>query len=299
MARGILTDPKQHTGSLLLNASWQYRREKVGTVADFIFLSSKIIVDGDCSHEIKRHFLLWKESFDKDPDAGKDWRQEEKGTTEDQMVGCHHQLDGHEYEQAPGAGDGQGSLAWCSPWHHKDSDTTEQLKWTELRQCNNKLSHHFANKSPSSQSYGFSSSHVWIWELDHKEDRTPKNWCFQIVMQKTSDSPLNSKEIKPVPKGNQTWIFIRRTDAEAEAIVLWSPREKSQLIGKDHGAWERVRTGGERGDRGWDGWMASPIQFIWAWANSGRLWKIGKLGMMQSMGLHDLTAEQQQWQIFN
>ena len=67
-----------------------------------------------------------------DPDAGKDWKWEEKGTTEDEMVGWHHQLDGHEFEQALGVGDGQGSLVCCSPWGHKESDTTEQLNWTEL-----------------------------------------------------------------------------------------------------------------------------------------------------------------------
>ena len=68
----------------------------------------------------------------KDPDSGKDWRQEEKGMTEDEMVGWHHLLNGHEFEQAPGVGERQGSLAWCSPWGHKESDTTEQMKWTEL-----------------------------------------------------------------------------------------------------------------------------------------------------------------------
>ena len=68
----------------------------------------------------------------KDPDAGKDWRQEEKGMTEDGMVGWHHQLDGHEFEQAPVVGDGQGSLACCSPWGRKESDITEQLNWTDL-----------------------------------------------------------------------------------------------------------------------------------------------------------------------
>ena len=74
-----------------------------------------------------KSWLIWK-----DPDAGKDWRQEEKGTTEDEMVGWHHQLDGHEFEQAPAVGDGQGSLVGCIPWGDKESDTTEQLNWTEL-----------------------------------------------------------------------------------------------------------------------------------------------------------------------
>ena len=74
-----------------------------------------------------KNWLLWK-----DPDAGKDWRQEKKGPTEDEMVGWHHWLNGHEFEQAPGVGDGKGSLACCSPWGHKESDMTEQLNWTEL-----------------------------------------------------------------------------------------------------------------------------------------------------------------------
>ena len=75
-----------------------------------------------------KSWLIWK-----DPDAGKDWRQEEKGMTEDEMVGWHHWLDGHKFEQALGVGDGQGSLAFCSPWGRKESDTTERLNWTELR----------------------------------------------------------------------------------------------------------------------------------------------------------------------
>ena len=95
--------------------------------------------------------------------------------------------------------------------------------------------HYFAEKGPSSQSYGFSSSHVWMWELDHKEIRGLKNWCFwTVVLEKTPESPLDCKEIKPVyPKGNQSGIFIGRTDAKAETPVLWPPHEKSWLIGKD------------------------------------------------------------------
>ena len=85
------------------------------------------------------------------------------------------------------------------------------------------------------QSYGFSSSHIRMWELDHKEGWVPKNWCFQIVvLEKTLESSLDCKKIKPVnPKGNQPWIFIGRTDAEAEAPTLWSPDVKNWLIGKD------------------------------------------------------------------
>ena len=91
-----------------------------------------------------------------------------------------------------------------------------------------------ANEGPSSQSYGFSSSHVWMWELDHKEGWVQKNWCFwTVVLEKTLESPLVCKEIKPVNlKGNQSWIFIGRTDAETEAPILWPPNAKSWLIRK-------------------------------------------------------------------
>ena len=91
------------------------------------------------------------------------------------------------------------------------------------------------HKDPYSQSYGISSSHVKMWELDHNDSWVLKNWCFQtLVLEKTLESPLDSKEIKPVnPKGNQPWIFIGRTDAEAEAPMLWPVDSKSWLIGKD------------------------------------------------------------------
>ena len=104
------------------------------------------------------------------------------------------------------------------------------------RQHIKKYRHYFANKGPYSQSYGFSSSHVWMWKLDHKVSRTLKNWCFWTVMlEKTPDSPLDCKEIKPVnPKGNQSWIFIGRTDAEAP--ILWPSDVKNWLIGKDSDA---------------------------------------------------------------
>ena len=103
------------------------------------------------------------------------------------------------------------------------------------RQCIKKQRHHFADNGPYSQIYGFSSSHVWMWELDHKEGWAPNNWYFQtVVLEKTLETPLDSKEIKPVnPKGNQPWIVIRRTDAEVEVPILGPPDVKSQLIGKD------------------------------------------------------------------
>ena len=103
------------------------------------------------------------------------------------------------------------------------------------RQCIKKQRHHFADKDPSIQSYGFSSSHVWMWLLDHKEGWAPKNWSFQtVVLEKTLESPLESKEIQPVnPRGNQPWIFIGRTDAEAETPILWPPNVNNWLIWKD------------------------------------------------------------------
>ena len=101
-----------------------------------------------------------------------------------------------------------------------------------------KQRHYFANKDPSSQGYGFSSGHVWIWELDCEESWVPKNWCFwTVVLEKTLEGPLGCKEIQLVhPKGDQSWVFIERTDAEAETPILWPPDAKSQLIGKDPNA---------------------------------------------------------------
>ena len=92
-----------------------------------------------------------------------------------------------------------------------------------------------ADKGPSSQSHGFSSSHLWIWELDHIESQVLKNWCFwTVVLEKTLESPLDCKAIQPIhPKGNQSWIFIGRTDVEAETPILWPPDTKNWLIGKD------------------------------------------------------------------
>ena len=108
------------------------------------------------------------------------------------------------------------------------------MSYDKPRQCIKKR-HHFAKKGPYSQSYGYSSSHVWIWELDYKEGWALKKWCFQTVkLEKTLMSLLDYKEIKLVSlKGNQYWIFIRRMDSEAEAPMLWPPDVKSQLIRKD------------------------------------------------------------------
>ena len=174
--------------------SWQIDGLTMETVRDFIFLSSKITADGDCSHEIKRRLLLGRKA----------------------MIN----LD-----------------------------------------CVLKSRHDFANKGPSSQSYGFSSSHVCIWELDHKECWALKNRCFwAVVLQKTLERPLDRKEIKPVyPKGNKSWIFIIRIDAEAEVPVLWPPDAKSRLIGKDPDAgkdWRQDRKGMTEDEMvGWHHWL--------------------------------------------
>ena len=123
------------------------------------------------------------------------------------------------------AGDCRHEVKILSPW---------KKSYDQPRQYIKKQRHYFANKGLSSQSYGFSSGHVWIWELDYKENWVPKNWCFwTMVLEKTLVSPLDCKEIKPVnPKGNQSWIFIGRTDDEAETPILWSPDAKNWLIWK-------------------------------------------------------------------
>ena len=118
---------------------------------------------------------------------------------------------------------------------------------------------------------GFSSSHGWMWELDHKEGWAPKNWYFlTVVLEKTLESPLDWKEIKPVnPKGNWLWIFTGRTDAKAKTPILWPPDVKSWLLEKTL-MLEKIEGKRRRGDREWDGWMASSTQWTWVWANSGR-----------------------------
>ena len=105
----------------------------------------------------------------------------------------------------------------------------------------------YIKKQPSSQGYGFSSSHVWMWELDYKEIWVPNNQCFwTVVLEKTLESPLDCKEIQLVhPKGNQSWIFIGRTDAEAETPILWPPYAKSGLIWKDPDAGKDWRQEGK------------------------------------------------------
>ena len=122
------------------------------------------------------------------------------------------------------------------------------------------------------------------------------NWCFwTMVLEKTLESPLDCKEIQPVhSKGDQSWVFVERTDAKAETPVLWPPHVKSWLIGKDW-CWKGLGAGGKGDDRGWDGWMASPTRWTWVWVNSGRWWWTGRPVMLWFMGSqrvgHDWATE--------
>ena len=124
-------------------------------------------------------------------------------------------------------------LWWLQPWNLKMLAAWKK-SYDQSRQHIKKQRHYFANKGPSTQSYGFSSSHVWMWELNCKKSWVPKNWCFWIVvLEKTLESPLCCKEIQPVhSKGNPSWIFIGRTDAEAETPIFWPLVTKSWLIWK-------------------------------------------------------------------
>ena len=158
-----------------------------------------------------------------------------------------------------------------------------------------KSRHYFAGKGLSSQSYGFSSSQVWMWELGYKESWALKNWCFwTVVLEKTLESPLDCKKIKPVnSKGNQSWIFIGCWSWSSNRLATWC---KEPTHWKRSWCWERLKAKGEEGSRGWDAWMASLIQWTWTWANSGRWWGTERRGVLQSMGSqrvrHDLVTEQ-------
>ena len=148
-----------------------------------------------------------------------------------------------------------------------------------------------ACKGRPSQSYSFSSGHVWMWELDYKESWAPKIWCFwTVVLEKTLESPMNCKEIQSVHhKGDQSWCW----SWSANTLATWC-EELTHL--KRLWCWERLRAGGEGDDRRWDGWMASPTQWTWVWVNSGSWWWTGKSGVLLSMGLQkSQTIEQLNW----
>ena len=171
-----------------------------------------------------------------------------------------------------------------------DGDCSHKIKRCLLlgrkaRQLVKKQRHYFANKSLSSQGYGFSSSHVWMWKLDYKESWAPKHWCFlTVVLEKTLESLLDYKEIQPVnSKGNQFWIFTGRTDLKLKlqyfGHLMWRTDSFEKTL-----MWERLKVAGEGDNRGWDGWMASLTQGTWVWVNSGNWWLTGSPGVLQSMG---------------
>ena len=155
--------------------------------------------------------------------------------------------------------------------------TSCQESHDKLRKCAKKQRYHFADKSQYGQDYCFSNSHLRLWEQDHKEGRAMKNRCFQtMVLEKTLESPFDSKEINQSKeikvinlKGNQPWILIGKTDPEVEALIFCPLDANSWFIGKLW-CWERLKAEGEEENRGWDGLMASPMQWTWTWANSRR-----------------------------
>ena len=170
---------------------------------------------------------------------------------------------------------------WLQPWNWKTLAPWKK-SCDKPRQCIKKQRHHFADKGLYSQNCSY-SCHVW-WELDHIEGWVPKKWCFWIVLEKTLASPLNSKEIKPInPKGNQPWIFIGRTVAKAEVLILWPPDGKNWLIGKDPyaGKIEGRRRRGWQRMKWFDGISDSMGMSL---SSSGRWWRTGKPGVLQSMG---------------
>ena len=143
-------------------------------------------------------------------------------------------------------------LKTLAPWKKSYDQPRQHIK---------KQRYHFANKGPSSQSYGFSSSHVWMWELDYKESWASKNWCFwTVVLEKTLESPLDCKEIQPIhSKGNQSWVFIGRTYVEAETPILWPHDVKNWLTRKDPDAginWRWEEKGMTEDEMvGWHHWL--------------------------------------------
>ena len=149
---------------------------------------------------------------------------------------------------------------WLKPWNYKTL-TPWKESYDQPRQHIKKQRHYFANKSPSSQGYRFSSDHVWMWELDCEESWALKNWCFwTVVLEKTLESPLDGKEIQPVhPEGDKSWVSTGRTDAKAETPILWPPDAKSWLIGKDPDAgrdWGQEQKGTTEDEMaGWHHWL--------------------------------------------
>ena len=167
--------------------------------------------------------------------------------------------------------------------------------YDQPKQHMKKQRHYFANKSPSSQGC-FSSSHVWMWELDCEEGWVPKNWCFwTVVLEKTLESPLDCKEIQPVhPKGDQSWVYWKDWcwSWNSNTLAKWC-EELTHL--KRPWCWERLRAREEGDNRRWNGWMAWPTWWTWVWVSSGSWWWTGRPGLLWTTGSqrvgHDWATE--------
>ena len=157
--------------------------------------------------------------------------------------------------------------------------------YDQARQHIKKQRHYFANKGLSGQSCSFSSSHVWMWELDYKESWVLENWCFwTVVLDKTPESPSDCKEIQPAhPKGISPEYSLEglMRSWNSNTLVTWCKKLTHLKI---PWCWERLRAGGEGDDRAWNGWMASLTQWTWVWVNSRSWWWTGRPGVLQSMG---------------
>ena len=160
--------------------------------------------------------------------------------------------------------------------------------YEQPRQHTKKQRHYFADKGWYSQSYGFSSSHVWMWQLDHKEGFMPKNGCFwTVVLEKTLESPLDCKEIKPVNlQGNLSWIFVRRVDAEVASPVLWAPDATADSL--EDPDTEKEKAGREGDDRdemvGWHHWLSGH--------SLSQLWEMVKVRGAWLAAVHMVTKSQ-------
>ena len=156
-----------------------------------------------------------------------------------------------------------------TPWKESHDQPRQHIK---------KQRHYFANKGPSSQGYGFSSGHVWMWELDCEESWAPKNFTFwTVVLEKTLESPLDCKEIQAVhPKGDESWVFFGRNDANLKLQYFGHLMQRADAL-------EKTLMLGGIGGR-WDGWMALPTWWMWVWVNSGSCWWTGRPGVLRFMG---------------